>query len=73
LAAWNQTVREQTTDIKPPESWNVNAILPAMERLRTTRVGAIAVSGIRTSTTMKAMNRTEKVTRRPMIFGADQE
>ena len=51
----------------------MNVILPAMERFRTTRVGAIAVSGVRTSTTTKARNRTEKVTRRPMTFGADQE
>ena len=61
------------TDIKRPESRNTNVILPAMERFRTTRAGAIAVSGIRISATTKAMNRTEKMTRRPMIFSADKE
>ena len=61
------------TDMRPAESRNMNVILPAIERFRTTRVGAIAISGVRSSTTTKAWNRTEKVTRRPMTFDDDQE
>jgi hypothetical protein len=60
-------------DINPPESMNMKFMLPATERFRTTRVGAITVSGITTSTTTKMMSKTAKVAKRQMIFGADQE
>jgi len=46
-------------------------MLPAMERLSTTRAGAIAVSGVKNSTATKIAKRTTKVTSRPMILGAD--
>jgi hypothetical protein len=48
-------------------------MLPATERFRTTRVGIIAVSGIVTSMTMKMTRKTPKLTKRPMIFGANQD
>lgn len=50
----------------------MKSILPPTERFRTTRVGAMAVSGVRTSTARKATSNTAKVTRRPIIRDADQ-
>ncbi|CAD6591884.1 MAG: hypothetical protein ASARMPREDX12_005479 [Alectoria sarmentosa] len=40
--------------------------------VKMTRVGAMAVSGVRTSTARKATSRTAKVTRRPMVRGVEQ-
>jgi hypothetical protein len=47
-------------------------MLPPTERFRTTRVGAMAVTGVRASTTRNMTKVMAKVTRRPMILGADQ-
>jgi hypothetical protein len=60
-------------EIIAPEIRNIKDMAPATERFRTTRVGIIAVFGVKTSITMKIINRTLNVTNRPMIFGADHE
>lgn len=49
----------------------MKSMLPATERSSTTRVGAIAVSGVRASTSRKTTKVTAKVTSRLMIRGAD--
>lgn len=57
--------------IIPPEIRNMNNMLAATERFIMTRVGAMAVSGIRTSTTPKMTSKMAKATKRPMIRGVD--
>jgi hypothetical protein len=64
---------QYTVLIMFPAITKANSIAPATERFNTTRGGAIAVSGILNSITKNATNVTAKVTRRPMILGADHE
>ena len=60
-------------NIRAPDIRNMKTMLPATEWFRTTRVGIIAVFGIQTSTAMKMMSKTAKVTKRLMFLGADHE